>query len=121
MGPWLTPSPPPSTSVFTTRKITAGEELTIRKPRHTPASRRFARPRRSACERRGSDYGGKYDAWRDYPVGRQTTVTCPRNLTSLFPEGVPWSALALITEDMLDKFEPKDRGDDGEWLPGRGK
>ena len=48
-------------------------------------------------------------------------MTCPRNLTSLFPEGVPWSALALITEDMLDKFEPKDRGDDGEWLPGRGK
>ena len=70
----------------------------------------------SACERRGSDYGGKYDDWRDYPVGRQTTVTCPRNLTSLFQDGIPWSALALITEDMLEP-EPVDRGDDGEWRP----
>jgi hypothetical protein len=60
-------------------------------------------------------YGGKYQDWRDYPVGRPTMVTCPRNLTTLFPRGVPWSALAMVTEDMLD--EPKDRGDDGEWLP----
>ena len=79
------------------------------------------RPCLSACERRGPDYGGKYDAWRDYPVGRQTTVTCPRNLASLFPDGIPWSAIALITEDMIGESEPPDRGDDGEWKPGRGK
>ena len=43
-------------------------------------------------------------------------MTCPRNLTSLFQDGIPWSALALITEDMLEP-EPVDRGDDGEWRP----
>ena len=48
-------------------------------------------------------------------MGRQTTVTCPRNLMSLFPDRVPWSAIALITEDMLEP-EPEDR-DDEEWRP----
>ena len=94
MAPVSPPLRPPPSSVFTTRAIAAGEELTIH-------------------------YGFKYDDWRDYPVGRQTTVTCPRNLTSLFPDGVPWSALAMITEDMLDEPELKDRGDDGEWRPSR--
>ena len=96
-SPWRLGSSPfttPSHSVFTTRAIAAGEELTIH-------------------------YGGKYDDWRDYPVGRQTTVTCPRNLTSLFPDGIPWSALALITDDMIGELEPRDRGDDGEWRPSR--
>ena len=55
------------------------------------------------------------DCEESSPVG----TTCPRNLTSLFPDGVPWSALALITEDMLDEPELKDRGDDGEWRPSR--
>ena len=90
------PSPPGRSSRFVSRAT-------------APASRRPARPCLSACERRDSDYGGKYDAW-------QTTVTCPRNLMSLFPDGIPWSALALITEDMLEP-EPVDRGDDGEWRP----
>ena len=90
-APRLTSLSALSHSVFTTRAIAAGEELVIH-------------------------YGGKYDDWRDYPVGRQTTVTCPRNLTSLFQDGIPWSALALITEDMLEP-EPVDRGDDGEWRP----
>ena len=73
---------------FTTTKIAAGTELTLH-------------------------YGNKFN--RDYAVGRPTTVTCPRDLSELFPRGVPWSAIAKISEDMLD--EPKDRGDDGEWRP----
>jgi hypothetical protein len=74
--------------LFTTTKIAAGTELTLH-------------------------YGNKFN--RDYAVGRPTTVTCPRDLSELFPRGVPWSAIAKISEDMLD--EPKDRGDDGEWRP----
>lgn len=78
--------------LFTTASISAGTELTLH-------------------------YGNRYN--RDYAAGRPTAVTCPRDLSGLFPRGVPWSAIAKITEDMLD--EPKDRGDDGPWLPGRGK
>ena len=63
-------------------------------------------------------YGNKYQ--RDYAVGRPTAVKCPRNLLQLFPGGVPWTAIAKISEDMLEP-EPPDRGDDGEWRPGRGK
>ena len=62
--------------LFTTTKISAGTELVLH-------------------------YGNKYN--RNYAVGRPTTVTCPRDLSELFPRGVPWTAIAKITEDMLDE------------------
>ena len=79
--------------LFTTKAISTGTEFTLH-------------------------YGNKYH--RDYATGRPTSVTCPRDLSQLFPRGVPWTAIAKITEDMLEP-EPKDRGDDGPWRPGRGK
>ena len=75
---------------FTTRAIRAGEELTLH-------------------------YGGKYQDRRDYPVGNASSVRCPKDLSQLFPAGVPWEAIAMIESDMLPEA---DSGSDEEWKPG---
>ena len=75
---------------FTARAIRAGEELTLH-------------------------YGGKYQDRRDYPVGNASSVRCPKDLSQLFPAGVPWEAIAMIESDMLPEA---DSGSDEEWKPG---
>ena len=75
---------------FAARNINAGEELTL-------------------------FYGKGYEVRRDYGVGRDSNTWCNTDLTTtLFPQGIPWSAIATITSDMLD---PEDSGSDDDWVP----